>query len=110
MENDMFYELLQQYKDFQGNVRQCIADLQNKIIELERVNKELTEKLKERNEWNIIRTQRLLRANGIIYGIVTSYKEDRHNYIFVANLRKLYFPKAKYRLQVTNEYYDIEDK
>ena len=50
MENDMFYELLQQYKDFQGNVRQCIADLQNKIIELERVNKELTEKLKERNE------------------------------------------------------------
>ena len=50
MENDMFYELLQQYKDFQGNVRQCIADLQNKIIELERANKELTEKLKERNE------------------------------------------------------------
>ena len=47
MENDMFYELLQQYKDFQGNVRQCIADLQNKIIELERLNKELTENSKK---------------------------------------------------------------
>lgn len=57
-----------------------------------------------------MRTQRLLRANGIIYGIVTIYKENRHNYIFVANMRKLYFPKAKYRLQVTNEYYDIENK
>ena len=57
-----------------------------------------------------MRTQRLLRASGIICGIVTFYKEDRHNYIFVANMRKLYFPKSKYRLQVTNEYYDIEDK
>ena len=55
-----------------------------------------------------MRTQRLLRANGLIYGIVKVYKEDRHNYIFVVNLRKLYFPKAKYRLQVTNEYYDIK--
>ena len=55
-----------------------------------------------------MRTERLLRADGIIYGNVKSYYEDKHTYTFVINEKKVVFPKKKYKLNKTNRYYDME--
>ena len=45
-----------------------------------------------------MRTERLLRADGIIYGNVRGYYEDKHTYTFVINRKDIVFPKARYKL------------
>lgn len=55
-----------------------------------------------------MRTERLLRADGIIYGNVKGYYEDEHKYTFVVNGRDITFPKIKYKLRKTEKYYDMD--
>lgn len=55
-----------------------------------------------------MRTKRLLRADGIIYGHVKGYSEDRHTYTFIINEKSIVFPKAKYKLNKKTSYYDME--
>jgi len=55
-----------------------------------------------------MKTRRILRANGCLYGYVTRFSEDDHRYIFVVgNRRKLVFPKAIYTLTKTSRSYDV---
>lgn len=55
-----------------------------------------------------MKTERLLRADGIIYGNVKGYSEDNHTYTFVVEGKDVVFPKAKYNLNKTDRYYDME--
>ena len=55
-----------------------------------------------------MKTERLLRADGIIYGNVKSYREDKHTYIFVIDGKDVVFPKVKYKLNKAHRYYDME--
>lgn len=55
-----------------------------------------------------MRTERLLRADGIIYRNVKSYHEDKHAYTFVIDGKDIVFPKVKYKLNKTDRYYDME--
>ena len=52
-----------------------------------------------------MRTERLLRADGIIYGNVRGYYEDKHTYTFVINRKDIVFPKARYKLNKKDRYY-----
>ena len=54
-----------------------------------------------------MRTDRKIRANGIIYTNVSGYTEDRHNYIFVINGKKISFPKKIYDLNISAGYFDL---
>ncbi len=54
-----------------------------------------------------MRTDRKIRANGIVYTNVSSYTEDRHNYIFVINGEKISFPKKIYDLNISAGYFDL---
>ena len=53
-----------------------------------------------------MRTERLLRADGIIYGNVKGYYEDKHTYTFVINRKDIVFPKARYKLNKKDRYYN----
>lgn len=64
-----------------------------------------------------MKTRRILRANGCLYGYVTRFSEDTHRYIFVVgngnilgNGRKLVFPKARYTLRKTSSSYDLDQR
>lgn len=58
-----------------------------------------------------MKTRRILRANGCLYGYVTRFSEDDHRYIFVVgSRRKLVFPKAIYTLTKTLHSYDLVSK
>ena len=58
-----------------------------------------------------MKTRRILRANGCLYGYVTRFSEDAHRYIFVVgNEKKLVFPKAIYTLTKTSHSYDLVSK
>lgn len=61
-----------------------------------------------------MKTRRILRANGCLYGYVTRFSEDAHRYIFAVgngtvlnNGKKLVFPKAIYTLTKTSRSYDL---
>lgn len=55
-----------------------------------------------------MKTRRILRANGCLYGYVTRFSEDAHRYIFaIGNGRNLVFPKAIYTLTKTSRSYDV---
>jgi len=54
-----------------------------------------------------MRTDRKIRANGIVYTNVSSYTEDRHNYIFVIKGEKISFPKKIYNLNISAGYFDL---
>lgn len=55
-----------------------------------------------------MRTERLLRADGIIYGWVKGYYEDKHTYTFIINSEAIVFPKARYKLNKKDRYYDMD--
>ena len=57
-----------------------------------------------------MRTERLLRADGIIYGNVKGYYEDKHTYTFVINRKDIVFPKARYKLNKKDRYYDMDNR
>ena len=57
-----------------------------------------------------MRTERLLRADGIIYGNVKEYYEDKHTYTFVINRKDIVFPKARYKLNKKDRYYDMDNR
>ena len=57
-----------------------------------------------------MRTERLLRADGIIYGNVKGYYEDKHTYTFVINGKDIMFPKARYKLNKKDRYYDMDNR
>lgn len=58
-----------------------------------------------------MKTRRILRANGCLYGYVTRFSEDAHRYIFaVGNGRNLVFPKAIYTLTKALHSYDLVSK
>ena len=57
-----------------------------------------------------MRTERLLRADGIIYGNVKGYYEDKHTYTFVINGKDIVFPKARYKLNKKDRYYDMDNR
>lgn len=55
-----------------------------------------------------MRTERLLRANGSVYGFVSGYKETRYHYIFIVNRKEHRFLKSRYILSIKSGYYDLE--